>query len=73
MLGMEIRQEHQVIHRMQRWQVLEQGTVYEDGTLTATGQLTVTDSDAGEDQFIAASNVLGNYGNLTIASASLPR
>jgi len=42
------------------------GDVTEDGTLTASGLLTITDADAGQSVFQAATNVAGSYGSLDI-------
>jgi VCBS repeat-containing protein len=41
------------------------GAVTEDGTLAAKGKLAITDADAGEAGFAAASGLAGKYGSFT--------
>ncbi len=46
------------------------GSVTEDATLTlaASGTLSVTDSDSGEDVFVAQASALGSYGTFTLGT-----
>ncbi|HEH9431406.1 TPA: VCBS domain-containing protein, partial [Aeromonas sobria] len=45
------------------------GSVTEDqtATLNTSGQLTITDSDAGQDHFIAQASAAGNYGHFSLS------